>query len=45
MFTLLLILTVTFLAFTAGFFVGIKNANSRKVEKSIDLLKALKSKD
>jgi len=45
MFTLLLSFTVIVLAFLGGFYAGVKNAGSKKVEKTIDILKALKSKD
>ena len=45
MFIFLSIAVALSISFVVGFFVGIKNANSKKVEKSIDLIKALKSKD
>lgn len=45
MFTLLLSLIVITLAFLGGFYAGVKNASSKKVEKTLDILKALKSKD
>ena len=32
------------LGFAGGFFAGVKNANSAKVEKAVDILKALKGK-
>jgi hypothetical protein len=38
--TLLLILV----AFAGGFYAGIKNAKSAKLEKAVDILKALKGK-
>jgi hypothetical protein len=41
MITLLLIA----IAFAGGFYAGVKNASSSKVEKAVDILKALKSKD
>jgi hypothetical protein len=41
MITLLLIVV----AFAGGFYAGVKNAKSSKVEKAVDILKALKSKD
>ena len=31
-------------AFAGGFYAGIKNAKSAKVEKAVDILKALKGK-
>ena len=40
MITILLIVV----AFAGGFYVGIKNAKSAKVEKAVDILKALKGK-
>jgi len=40
MITLLLIVV----AFAGGFFAGYKNAKSAKVEKAVDILKALKGK-
>ena len=40
MFTILLIVV----AFAGGFYAGIKNAKSAKVEKAVDILKALKGK-
>ena len=30
--------------FLGGFYAGVKNANSAKVEKAVDILKALKGK-
>lgn len=45
MFTFLLSLIIVALAFVGGFYAGIKNAKSQKVEKTIDIIKALKSKD
>jgi hypothetical protein len=41
MITLLLIVV----AFAGGFYAGVKNAKSAKVEKAVDILKALKGKD
>ena len=32
------------LGFAGGFYAGVKNANSKKVEKAVDILKALKGK-
>ena len=32
------------LGFAAGFYAGVKNASSQKVEKAVDILKALKGK-
>ena len=32
------------LGFLGGFYAGVKNASSAKVEKAIDILKALKGK-
>jgi hypothetical protein len=40
MITLLIIV----FAFAGGFYAGIKNAKSAKVEKAVDILKALKGK-
>ena len=40
MITLLLIV----LAFVGGFYAGVRNAKSAKVEKAVDILKALKGK-
>jgi len=40
MITLLLIVV----AFAGGFIAGVKNAKSSKVEKAVDILKALKGK-
>jgi hypothetical protein len=40
MITLLLIAV----AFAGGFYAGVKNASSSKVEKAVDILKALKGK-
>ena len=31
-------------AFAGGFYAGVKNAKSSKVEKAVDILKALKGK-
>jgi len=31
-------------AFAGGFYAGVKNASSSKVEKAVDILKALKGK-
>jgi len=31
-------------AFAGGFYAGVKNAKSAKVEKAVDILKALKGK-
>lgn len=45
MFELLIYLIAGAVLFIAGFFAGVKNAGSSKVEKTIDILKALKSKD
>lgn len=45
MFTFLLSLVVVALAFLGGFYAGVKNAGSKKVDKTIDIIKALKSKD
>lgn len=45
MFTFLLSLIVVALAFVGGFYAGIKNSQSKKVEKGLDIIKALKSKD
>jgi len=42
MFTLLLSLTVIALAFLGGFYAGIKNAKSSKVEKTFEVFKNLK---
>jgi len=42
MFTLLLSLTVIVLAFLGGFYAGIKNAKSSKVEKTFEAFKNLK---
>jgi hypothetical protein len=39
------ILVSLLVGFIAGLVVGIKNAKSAKVEKAVDILKALKSKD
>ena len=32
------------LGFAGGFYAGVKNASSSKVEKAVDILKALKGK-
>jgi len=40
MITLLLIVV----GFAGGFYAGVKNAKSAKVEKAVDILKALKGK-
>jgi hypothetical protein len=32
------------LGFAGGFYAGVKNASSKKVDKAIDILKALKGK-
>jgi hypothetical protein len=32
------------LGFAGGFYAGVKNASSKKVEKAVDILKALKGK-
>jgi hypothetical protein len=32
------------LGFAGGFYAGVKNASSAKVEKAVDILKALKGK-
>jgi len=40
MITLLLIVV----AFAGGFYAGIKNAKSAKVEKAVDIIRALKGK-
>ena len=32
------------IAFAGGFYAGVKNAKSAKVEKAVDILKALKGK-
>lgn len=45
MITLAIYSVVAVALFAAGFYAGLKNAGSKKVEKSIDLIKALKSKD
>jgi len=45
MITLAIYSIVAVALFAAGFYAGLKNAGSKKVEKSIDLIKALKSKD
>lgn len=45
MFTFLISLIVVTLAFAGGFYAGVKNAGSKKVEKAVDIIKALKSKD
>ena len=38
-------LIAIFLGFIGGFYAGVKNAKSAKVEKAVDILQALKSKD
>jgi hypothetical protein len=45
MFTLLVLITAFALVFVAGFYAGIKNANSSKVDAGKELLRKLKSKD
>jgi uncharacterized protein (UPF0333 family) len=42
MFTFLLSLIVIALAFIGGFYAGVKNAKSSKVEKATEAFKALK---
>jgi septation ring formation regulator EzrA len=45
MITFIISLIVIVIAFASGFYAGVKNAKSQKVEKTIDIIKALKSKD
>lgn len=45
MITFLISVVAIALAFAGGFYAGVKNAGSKKVEKTIDIIKALKSKD
>jgi len=42
--TLVLIGVSLVLGFLGGFYAGVKNASSKKVEKAVDILKALKGK-
>jgi hypothetical protein len=42
MFTFLLSITVIALAFAGGFYAGVKNAKSSKVEKAVEAFKTLK---
>jgi hypothetical protein len=42
MFTFLLSLTTIVLAFLGGFYAGVKNAKSSKVEKTVEAFKTLK---
>ena len=42
--TLVLIGISLLVGFLGGFYAGVKNANSAKVEKAVDILKALKGK-
>jgi len=42
--TLILIGLSLVLGFIGGFYAGVKNASSKKVDKAIDILKALKGK-
>ena len=42
--TLVLIGLSLALGFAGGFYAGVKNASSAKVEKAVDILKALKGK-
>ena len=44
MFTLLLILSVAVLLFAGGFYAGFKNAQSSKITKVSEIIKALKGK-
>jgi hypothetical protein len=39
------ILVSLLIGFIGGFIAGIRNASSSKVEKAVDILRALKSKD
>lgn len=45
MFELLVYLVASSVIFIAGFYAGIKNANSSKVDAGKELLRRLKSKD
>ena len=45
MFDLLIYLTIAAIIFVGGFYAGIKNANSSKVDAGKELLRKLKSKD
>ena len=45
MFEFLIYLTAGAVLFIAGFYAGVKNANSSKINKGKELIKALKSKD
>ena len=46
MITILVSLLIGFIGgFIGGFIAGLKNAKSAKVEKAVDILKALKGKD
>ena len=45
MFELLIYLIASSLIFVAGFYAGVKNANSSKVDAGKELLRRLKSKD
>jgi uncharacterized protein (UPF0333 family) len=42
MFTFLLSLVVVALAFVGGFYAGVKNSKSSKVEKAVEAFKTLK---
>lgn len=44
MFTILLLLSVAVFSFIGGFYAGFKNAQSSKVTKVSELIKALKGK-
>jgi hypothetical protein len=44
MITILLIGLALVASFLGGFYAGVKNASSAKVEKAVDILKALKGK-
>jgi hypothetical protein len=45
MFELLIYLIATVILFVAGFYSGVKNANSKKVQWGKEVLRKLKSKD
>jgi len=41
---MILTITLTLVAFAGGFYAGVKNAKSSKVEKAKDILDAIKKK-